>query len=173
MELLKPLKTPKNKIVFNCNNCDFTTCNKKDYTKHLLTPKHQKRVLGDESELKIPTNYTCNYCKKIYKSKNGLWKHNKNCNNNNNLENENIIITPDSSNNNVIQILIKENSDFKTIIMDLIKNNTELQKQMLEVCKNSNNTTTINANTTTNNSNNKTFNLQFFLHLCTFKTPIL
>jgi hypothetical protein len=62
----------------------------------------------------------------------------------------------------IIELLIKENSDFKHIIMEFMKNSSDMQKQLIDVCKNSNNTNTnINNN---NNNNNKTFNLQFFLN---------
>jgi len=47
----------------------------------------------------------------------------------------------------------------------LIKQNTEL----LEIVKNGTHNTTNN----TNNSHNKTFNLNMFLHLLTFQTPII
>ena len=33
-------KTPKNPSFF-CEKCDFKTNNKKDYSRHILTPKHK------------------------------------------------------------------------------------------------------------------------------------
>ena len=92
-----------------------------------------------------------------------------------NVEEKVLIDVNNTSNNDRVQLLIREHSDFKkensdikkenlefkTIIMDLVKSNTELQKQMLEVCKNIQSTST----TTTINSNNKTtFNMQVFLN---------
>jgi hypothetical protein len=64
---------------------------------------------------------------------------------------------------NIIQLLIKESSDFKNILLEMVKSNTEIQKQMLDVCKSSNSITNTNShnNTTTNN---KIFNLQVFLN---------
>jgi hypothetical protein len=59
----------------------------------------------------------------------------------------------------MVELLIKENSDFKSLMLEMMKSNKDLHKQMLEVCKNSNNTITHN-----NNSHNKTFNMQFFLN---------
>ncbi len=38
-----PQKTPS----FECVKCNMITRNKKDYSKHLLTPKHQKTNIGD------------------------------------------------------------------------------------------------------------------------------
>ena len=155
----------KTTIKYICESCDFNCSKTQDYNRHILTPKHKKSInLNQIEPEKSPTSiFTCKNCSKTYKARNGLWYHEQKCIVNKVLP-ENIIVS-DSSNNNVIQLLIKENSDFKTIIMDLIKNNTELQKQMLEVCKNSNNNnTTINANNNTSINNNKTFNLQFFLN---------
>jgi hypothetical protein len=42
-----PKKCPK----FYCEICDFKTSHKNDYTKHLLTPKHQKQGFGYEMEI--------------------------------------------------------------------------------------------------------------------------
>jgi hypothetical protein len=75
--------------------------------------------------------------------------------------NELVIVNELKEKDKVIELLIKENSEFKTIVLDVMKSNTELQKQMMEVCKNSNNTIISNSN---NNNNNKTFNLHFFLN---------
>ena len=152
-----------------CDTCDYTCSKESDFNKHLMTSKHIKNENGNEKEIevnKIISNFNCEKCKKNYKTNSGLWKHNKICKTE--IENENIVVL-DSSNNNIINLLIKENSDFKHIIMDLVKSNTNLQKQMIDVCQKIkpaattiNNTTT--TNTTNNNNNNKTFNLQFFLN---------
>jgi hypothetical protein len=64
---------------------------------------------------------------------------------------------------NIIQLLIKENSDFKNIILEMVKSNSDLQKQMIDVCQYIQ-PGTINANNNNTNSHNKTFNLQFFLN---------
>ena len=140
---------------YACVICDFKTSNKKDYKKHLLTVKHQKMILGEVDEPQTPKFYHCSNCKKIYMTNNGLWKHKKSCNEKKEVLPENVIVQ-DPSNNDIVHLLIKENSDFKSMLLDmmksntdLVKNNTDLQKQMLELCKNNSNTT-IN----TDNSNN-------------------
>ena len=33
----------KKKVEYYCEKCDFLTCNKKDYTRHLKTKKHNKK----------------------------------------------------------------------------------------------------------------------------------
>jgi hypothetical protein len=126
-----------------------------------LTAKHLKIAQGDilcgKGDNKIILE--CNKCKKIYKSRNGLWKHSKACNYN--------ISDAISENNDFISIFIKENAEFKNLILDMVKNNCELQKQnqelqkqVLDVCKN--NASQISNNTI--NSHNKNFNLNFFLN---------
>ena len=157
MEVKISQKLPKK---FRCDCCYYYTSNKKDYEKHLLTPKHQKMLDGSNMEAsevnKIPM-YTCE-CSKTFKTHGGLWKHKKKgCN----VNNTNLVINhiePDVKNNNnnatdkdeLINYLIKENQEFKNMILEIVK-------------KDSYNQCTTNI-TNTSNSNNKTFNLQFFLN---------
>ena len=47
MEINKSPKIPKK---FYCEFCDYHTSNKKDYDKHILTPKHQKYQNGNDLE---------------------------------------------------------------------------------------------------------------------------
>jgi hypothetical protein len=159
---------------YQCIDCDIKTNNKKDYEKHKLTAKHQKTGGGDTPGDKNIPILACSKCNKLYKSRNGLWKHSKICEYKppenepepepepeNEFENE-------FENNDMITLFIKENKDFKNIILDMVKNNSELQKQnqelqkqVLEVCKTS--SSHINSHNTIN-SNNKNFNLNFFLN---------
>jgi hypothetical protein len=150
---------------YNCTNCNTICFKKNDWDRHLLTGKHQRKN-GNAIELKIlPKNFICN-CGKIYLTKSGLWKHKKTCD----FFIKNIEVPAESPidiDNNLINIILKENSDIKSLVLEIVKSNTELQKQthemhkqMMEICKNSNNTTNISHN----NSHNKTFNLQFFLN---------
>lgn len=65
---------------YNCKTCNYTCTKKSLWKQHILTLKHQKSC-----GINIPINYNenkCNICNKIYKSRSGLWKHNKYCNNN-------------------------------------------------------------------------------------------
>jgi hypothetical protein len=151
----------KKSLIYECKLCNIITSNKKDYNKHLLTAKHLKRQSGDTGD-KDPPILRCKICNKQYKSRNGIWKHSKNCKIDEN-ENENITISI-SENNTSLNSIIHDNEDFKKLILEVVRNNTELQKQnnelqkqMFEMCKT--NTTTINSH-----NNNKTFNLQFFLN---------
>jgi hypothetical protein len=134
---------------YYCENCDIKTNNKKDYERHILTLKHKKltdvNYLLTNSVPKI--HFTCQFCNKEYKSRVGLWKHNKSCKDNYNIE----INKQTKDTEALINYLMKENSEFKHLLIDQ-------NKQMFELAKNS---SSYNIN---NNSHNKTFNLQFFLN---------
>jgi hypothetical protein len=124
-----------------------------------MTKKHFVNKNGGISTMEtMETNTFICECGNIYKERTGLWKHKKKCqynkknedlneNHNENL-NENLPNKNDQSNkDNLIEYLIKENSEFKTLIMELIKKDS--------ISNNINSTI---------NSHNKTFNLQFFLN---------
>jgi hypothetical protein len=147
--------TPKNPYKYCCEKCDFNTCNKKDYTRHLTTDKHNKLI---NTNLKTPENPFSCICGKLYKHSSSLSLHKKKCINKNK---KNIITKPEAINEvqelkEFIKYLIKENSDFKNIIVDT-------QTQMLKVIENGTSNNSI-TNITNTNSNNKSFNLQFFLN---------
>ena len=156
-----------------CAICDTKCSRASEWKRHILTRKHITNVSGSKEEVSnITVDHICSKCNKKYQTSGGLWKHKKNCNEKKEVLPENVIVQ-DSSNNDIIQVLIKENSDFKNIIMemlksnnDLVKNNTDLQKQMLDVCQKmqSSNTINNNINATNNDNSNKTFNLQVFLN---------
>jgi len=140
-------KGKKGQEGYVCETCDFKCCKKYSWDRHILTSKHKMETLGDAFGAKKGTNeeYQCENCNKFYSSRNGLWKHKKNCNNSNN------------KNTDVLEI--NGVSDKELIIM-LMKKNDELQSMMMEVIKNG----VGNNSHNTTNSHNKAFNLNFFLN---------
>ena len=161
-------KTTEKSYKYLCEPCNIKTNNKKDFLKHQTTAKHLKNNSGDNKSDKGDVKIiNCIICSKKYYSRNGLWKHKKNCVPPPIHETPNItLIATDTvlsgyikDKDSVIEILINENKDFKNIILELVKNNGDLQKQLVDVCKNGNTT-----NIQHNNSHNKTFNLNFFLN---------
>ncbi len=63
---------------YQCLNCDYYTSHKGDWTKHLLTAKH-KKICGYAKKTRNPKKtHKCNLCGKIFKSRSGKWKHEKN-----------------------------------------------------------------------------------------------
>jgi len=142
---------PENAEHYSCEICDFKCCKKSNYDKHILTLKHKN--LTNPNKKNADKYYSC-HCGKIYKHRSTLSSHKKECNGSEIEKNM-------AENETIIDVFIKENSDFKHLMLELMKNNEQLQKQMLEVCKNGNTVITSNSN---NNSHNKTFNMQFFLN---------
>jgi len=144
-------KSQKIATNYGCENCDYYTCNKSDYIKHLSTDKHKKSdndskmvVNGSEKSQKI-AKYMCPNCGNTYKYDSGYYRHKKIC--------------KDTS---IVRIAETEKvSDDKDLIMMLIKKNDELQNIMMKVIENG---TTHNSHNTTTNSHNKAFNLNFFLN---------
>jgi len=144
-------KSQKVALFLYCNLCDYKTCKKIDYTKHLSTDKHKKNKNGskmvenDSEKSQKVAKYEC-VCGKIYKYDSGYYRHKKTCKNNKNIDTEN--------KDELILMLVKQNSE-------LIKETTDLKTIMLEVIKSGTHNTT---NNTHMNSHNKSFNLNFFLN---------
>ena len=151
--------TPK-KPLFNCENCKFITANKKDFYRHVETLKHKKMCLVDKTftnegkpgvlPIENPLSYNCS-CGRLYKSRQGLYKHKKICSyteKNESIINDDIMELTDKE---LILMLVKQNAE-------IVKENSELKNMMFDVIKNG------THNTTNNNYNNKTFNLQVFLN---------
>jgi len=158
METLETNKVQKRSINYECKICDYITCRKSQYNRHLDTEKHKNNSISTNINTKVQQSsliqYKCINCDKIYKERTGLWKHKQKCNN---------FISSETPKSTMVQDenTILNELDMKSLIVELVKSNTELQKQMLEVCKNSNSG---NVNNSYNHSNNKTFNMQVFLN---------
>ena len=136
--------TPETANKFLCNFCDFKCSKESDWSRHLITSKHQIRTNTKENTPKNAKEYSCN-CGKKYKHASSLWNHQQKCS-----------PIKDASNNYVVD---------KELVMLLIKENSELKNMMMEVIKTgTTHNTTNNNNTNHTNSHNKTFNLQFFLN---------
>jgi hypothetical protein len=154
--------TPKIVSKFYCEPCDFKCSKNSDYSRHLLTSKHNNAKNANPEN----ADYICDLCSNEFKHASSLSRHKKKCKVVQNKE-KNIEMSPILDNPEIIEFLINENKEFKNenkefknVIIDLMKSNSELQKQMLEVCKNG----IVNNSTINSHNNNKTFNLQFFLN---------
>ncbi len=127
-------KTQKNAIEYICNICDFYSCNKSDYSRHLQTKKHISNNSATFSNINIAKEkkYKCDNCQKEYINRTGLWRHNKKC----------------------IPIEVKNDKD--DLIIQLLQQNQELHKSLIEISKEKSITNITNKN--------KTFNLNLFLN---------
>lgn len=148
-------KTPKNAEKYSCEKCKFKCSKKSDYTRHLLTAKHQNRTNRTQKTPKNAVIFECE-CGKVYKARNSLWYHKHRCS----YRNTELIEIGESTETHTID---------SSLVVELLKENKELRELMVEqnkhiidLAKNSGNTT----NNTTNNTNitNNKFNLNVFLN---------
>jgi len=139
----------KSAVKFCCKFCDYNTSRKCNYDTHLISMKHvrnsAKSINGNEIQQKISKNqHFCENCNKQFQNRSSVWKHKKKCEQSETTEQPN----KETTDKDIIMLLIKEHSELKSLIMEVIKNGT---------------TNNIH-NTTHTNSHNKAFNLQFFLN---------
>ena len=144
--------TPPKPLLFICNSCNFNCSNKKDYTRHLTTAKHQMRMNRTENTPKNPLAFECE-CGKKYKYKRGLWSHKNTCTYDKNSMDNQLHLVPPIIDSTLIVELLKENKELREMMI-------EQNKQVLDIAKNSGNTT----NNTINNTPNNRFNLNVFLN---------
>jgi hypothetical protein len=111
------MENSKNHEKYFCETCNFKTSHKNDYSRHLLTSKHQKWVAKSEMETAgnnktqgTQGNYSCEKCNKGYSTVSGLWKHKKKC------------ITNEPSDKELLLMLIKEQSEFKKLVLEVYEN---------------------------------------------------
>ena len=140
------MDSEKNVYKYVCEKCNFKTCNKYNFSKHISSLKHKKQEMDSE---KCEKMYYCN-CGKKYKYDTGLYKHKKKCQEANKEENT---------------IIQSNNKDtMKDLVFKLINENQELRKTITEMIPKigNNNNSNNNSNNTINNKNK--FNINVFLN---------
>ena len=153
-------KLRKVAIKYYCETCDYTTSRKSSYDKHLSSVKHCRKQMETKNCAKTEENekmFFCENCDISYKTRAGLWKHQKKCpfineekQSNNNGENS---VTPEMF-MELMKVVVKQGeqqSNFQNKIVEEI---------IPKIGNTTNNTTT---NTNCNNTTNK-FNMNIFLN---------
>ena len=156
-------KTGKNRKIYSCEKCDFHTSDKKDFNRHCSTRKHEEYTNVYKTVYKNTEINLCSHCGKEYKTRMGLWKHNKVCKNSSPAnESTNITLLHDDipSNEpikNYIMKLVEQNNELKNMF---IQQNTELHEKIDILSQQPAQITNIQNNKTINNTQ---FNLTVFL----------
>jgi len=142
------IPTQKSSELFVCESCNYSSCRKSQYQRHLETDKH--KILQDPMSKKFQPEklYICN-CGKTYKHSSTLYAHKKKC------------LTKNIENDNVNENKKFSDIDKDELIIQLLKQNAKLMEILENGTHNTTNNTTNNTNT---NSHNKAFNLNFFLN---------
>lgn len=155
-------KIAKNRKIYRCETCDYSTSNLFDFNKHTQTKKHsqsgQAMAIDDFSianeKKSQKKDFLCPNCNKVYKDNSGLWRHKKRCGiYENTYDDKYTRVSPQITPELVLSVL-KQNSDLTNIVV-------EQSKTIMDMAKNGNGQT-INSHNI--NSNNKTFNLNVFLN---------
>ncbi len=156
-----------------CQICDYSTSRKSQLERHLATPRHiMKQNETQIGTIETDKLYNCN-CGDSFNSRTTLWRHKKKCVLiQHPVTTQNIIVNiSDLQNDHIkqqqfVDYLLKENSEFKQLMieqnkhmMEQMNEQNKQNKNMLELAKNSGNHN--NSHNTTNTNN---FNLQFFLN---------
>ena len=154
METFFSQKSYKN---YKCDKCDYITCYKKDFNKHLLTRKHKMETDGNHFSQKI--KFQCEFCERIFQNRSGLWKHNKKCtvkiSHHVQIEKQAVKEEINKIDAGMINELIKQNKELQTLLVDQ-KGQIDEQKVLLDEIKNKQENIVIN-----NTQNN--YNIQMFL----------
>jgi len=151
----RSLKIPKE---YKCEKCNYITCNKKDFNKHLLTEKHIILTNVDNNSQKIPDKTFSCECGKKYKHRQSLSVHKKKCILI--IENTGLITIEDKK--EIIELkednkeLKEDNKELKNMIKELIKENAKQQEQISELIPKIGNNN--------NNIQNNKFNINMFLN---------
>lgn len=157
--------------LFCCLICDYNTCRKLNYDRHILTDKHKKRAMEPKvysmepnieqiEQIEQNTRFKC-ICGKTYTYSRGLSKHKKQCSY---LPAQNISYKNEGefkALTNLVLEVVKQNQELVSLNNEAQKHNQELTNKLVEMCGNATNNTLINNHS---NNNNKTFNLNVFLN---------
>ena len=162
-------KSAKSANFFECIICDFNTCKKCDFNRHLKTIKHKNNeILINNSHERANKIFACE-CGKVYKHNQSLYNHKKKCIvKEHELKEEepvNNVIVNSNIDQTMIMRLISENNDIKNLLLmqqqQLLEQQKQLgeqQRQLVEIvpkiCNVTNNTAHIKQN----------FNINVFLN---------
>jgi len=136
---------------FYCEKCDFKCSKKGDWGRHILTLKHQSETNLTKIDPEKDDTYKC-LCGQILNSRSTIWRHKKKCMQHSSGLQQGLYSSSQSVDNEIVKMLIKDNSEMKTMMMEVVKS--------IQPVNNNHNHSHNNNNNTTNNH----FNLQIYLN---------
>jgi hypothetical protein len=148
-------KLQKETVSFCCELCDYNTCRKSSWVKHINTEKHIFKNFNNIEKVETKM-YKCSECNKSYKDPSGLWYHNKKCKK---ISDYDFMKdhAPEKNTSDLLQLT--------SMFLESMKQNQEFQKEIIGILKDSGSVN--NSHNTTNNvttNNKQKFNLNFFLN---------
>ncbi len=111
----------KNAGFFACKTCDYISSKECDYKRHLLTRKHKTLTKSENVNFRADV-LSCQFCRKLYTSRVGLWKHEKKCNFVTEIKNE-IVCDANIAVNTLEAEKEINNAITKDMFMELINDN--------------------------------------------------
>jgi hypothetical protein len=115
--------------MYKCDACKFYSNNKYDYSRHMHTNKHNKKI----NNIGINSKYECDICNDTFNDRAGLWRHKKKCT-------IDISVNAEDKYAHLLELLINANNELKLVM-------TEQQDILMQILSN----VIDNNNTTTNN----------------------
>jgi len=151
-----------------CNICDYNSCRKSQYDRHILSRKHQIRTNTNKCTENssntfditstIHKQHRCQ-CGKIFRHASSLWNHRQKCDvDDEKKHNGSNTILPNLEINKeyLIQMLLKNQEVMENVILK----NQDVMEKMIELMPQIGNQVHTNSHNTTNNQ----FNIQMFLN---------
>lgn len=161
---------------YNCKICHYSCSKKFLWEQHLSTRKHQSATSATKSQRKnmhlqgtngelVETLHTCSVCSKSYKSRSGLWRHQKRCiekEDDNVVNLENIIVTKTETASDDMKTLVREMMSHMKSQAVQLKDQTKIINDMIPRLGNNNNNR-LNINVFLNEQCKDAINLSDFL----------
>ena len=152
METMETKNMKKKQEDFYCKKCDYRCDKKFLWLQHTKTKKHISKQMETNICKNMQEENECEICHKVFKTRNGLWKHSKKCTEVKNIE---INIGNNSDDKAIFIKLFQDNEEMKKILVEQQMQMKEQQKQIGEMIPKIGNN---------NNTINQKFNLNVFLN---------
>ena len=165
-------KHGKKKVEYYCKKCDFLSSNKKDYSRHLKTKKHNREKKTPKNDCVV--EFICNFCKKKYKHQSSWSRHVVKCEkiyksivDSDPYNAKNIAFNAIQKNpkieNSTKKSEKKENNEDELSLKEILMAQLKQQNETIELLKQSIQTTAQMSKNVGNNNNN-TISINLFLN---------